>query len=226
MIEAELLRQHEGFRHRDHRYAEDHVVADLRRLPVAGAAGVHDGLAHLLQDRLRARKSLRAAADHEGERRRGGATDAAGDRRIEHQQPFLFRRARDRARGFHVDGGAVDQQRARIGVLDDAGRAEIDLAHFLARRQHGDDQVGARGGRLGGLDAGAAGRHQLGDRGRIDVHALDLVAGLEQVLRHRQTHIAEPDKSYARHGALPDLHLRMMRVHGGCSCADFNASPR
>ena len=87
----------------------------------------------------------------------------------------------------------------------DAGGAEIDLAHFLARRQHGDDHVGARGRALGGLDAGAAGRHEFGDRGRIDVHALDLVAGLDEVLRHRQTHIAEPDKSYARHGALPDL---------------------
>ena len=54
-VEPELLGQHERLRHRDHRNAEDHVVADLRRLAVAGAAGMHDGLAHALQDRFRAR---------------------------------------------------------------------------------------------------------------------------------------------------------------------------
>ena len=39
----------------------------------------------------------------------------------------------------------------------------------------------------------------------IDVDALDLMAGLDQVLRHRQTHIAEADEADARHGALPLL---------------------
>ena len=38
----------------------------------------------------------------------------------------------------------------------------------------------------------AAGRLEPVGRRAGDVDALDLVAGLEQVLRHRQAHIAEP----------------------------------
>jgi hypothetical protein len=53
------------------------------------------------------------------------------------------------------------------------------------------------------LDACTAGRFELLDRRRIDIDAFDLMAGLEQILRHRQSHIAEADKSDARHGALP-----------------------
>ncbi len=70
MREAELLGQNEGLGDADHRDAEDHVVADLRRLPGAGLAAMHDALAHLRQDRLGARKRLRRAAGHEGERSR------------------------------------------------------------------------------------------------------------------------------------------------------------
>ena len=88
-VEAEFLGQHERLRHRDHRDAEDHVVADLRRLPVAGAARMHDGLAHHLQDRERALERGRAAADHEGERAGGGAADPARHRRVEHHQALL-----------------------------------------------------------------------------------------------------------------------------------------
>ena len=124
-------------------------------------------------------------------------------------RPFFSASRGDRARGFHIDGRAVDQQRAGIGVLDDAVRRRDRPRAPAAGRQHGDDDVGARGGDFGELRAGAARRFQFGDRGRIDVDALDLVAGLDQVLRHRQTHIAEPDKSDARHGALPvSLYLR------------------
>ena len=66
------------------------------------------------------------------------------------------------------------------------------------------------------------------DRGRIDVDAFDLVAGLDQVLRHRQTHIAEADKSDARHAALPvfGIHPERLDMRFGCSCADFKASHR
>ena len=56
--------------------------------------------------------------------------------------------------------------------------------------------------------------------------ALDLMAGLDQVLRHRQAHIAEPDESNPRHGVLPFFLLRHVRYHAGCSCAALSASHR
>src|SRR6186997_2068206 len=48
-----------------------------------------------------------------------------------------------------------------------------------------------------------SGRHQLLDRRRRDIDALDLMAGLDQVLRHRQTHVAEADESDPRHDCSP-----------------------
>ena len=67
---------------------------------------------------------------------------------------------------------------------------------------------------------------ELLDRGRIDVDAFDLMAGLDQVLRHRQTHIAEADESDARHRASPLASLTVTCLSRGCSCADFKASHR
>ncbi len=68
VVEAELFAEHECLAGADHRDREQHVVADLRRLPRARAAGMDDALAHLLQDRLGARERLVAAAAHERER--------------------------------------------------------------------------------------------------------------------------------------------------------------
>jgi hypothetical protein len=49
---AKLLAEHESLAHRDHRDAEDHVVADLRRLAVAGFAAMHHPLAHALDQEI------------------------------------------------------------------------------------------------------------------------------------------------------------------------------
>src|SRR5215472_19034030 len=91
MRQPELLAEYERLAHRDHRNAEDHVVADLRRLAVAGFAAMHDPLAHALEDRLAALEGVLAAADHEGERRPLGAADAAGNWRIERGDAALGR---------------------------------------------------------------------------------------------------------------------------------------
>jgi hypothetical protein len=45
MREQKLLAEDEGFADRDHRGAKDHIVADFRRLAVAGIAAMHDALA-------------------------------------------------------------------------------------------------------------------------------------------------------------------------------------
>ena len=51
-VEAELFGQHESFRHRDHRNAEDHVVADLGGLPGPRLTAMDDALAHGAEDGL------------------------------------------------------------------------------------------------------------------------------------------------------------------------------
>src|SRR5262249_61989961 len=83
MRQPELLAEYERLAHRDHRNPEDHVVADLRRLAVAGFAAMHDPLAHALEHRLAAFEGMFGTADHEGQRRRVGAAHAAGTPRSE-----------------------------------------------------------------------------------------------------------------------------------------------
>ena len=81
MRQAELLGQHKASATADHRNAQDHVVADLGSLTGAGIAAMNGALA--IDFRIgSALAKPRAAAGHEGQRRRPRAADAAGDRRI------------------------------------------------------------------------------------------------------------------------------------------------
>ncbi len=86
-VEPHPLGQREGLGHRDHRDAEDHVVAHLGGLAVAGPAGVHDVPPHRRHQRFAAGDGGRFAADHEGERAGPGPADPAGDRRVQHRAP-------------------------------------------------------------------------------------------------------------------------------------------
>ena len=61
---------------------------------------------------LRALEGVVRPADHEGERAALRAADAAGDRRVHHQQALRLGRRRDLARGLDIDGRGIDQQRA------------------------------------------------------------------------------------------------------------------
>ncbi len=111
-IEAELFGQHKRFASSDHGDREQHVVADLGRLPRARAACEHDLLSHLFERRQAARKRLLAAAAHEGERARFRAADAARNGSIEEIEAGFFGGRVHGARGIDVDGRAVDQQSA------------------------------------------------------------------------------------------------------------------
>src|SRR6185312_2129582 len=75
--QPKLFAEHEGFADRDHRGAENEIVANLSDLPVAGLAAMHDALAHALKHRLAARESMVRAADHERQRRRPRAAASA-----------------------------------------------------------------------------------------------------------------------------------------------------
>ena len=113
--------------------------------PLPGAAGMHDGLAHRFQHRLRAFESRVGAADHEGERGGLRAGDAARDRRIDHGQSALSRAACATSRA--VSTSMVEESISNVPARPLASTplgAEIDLAHLLARRQHGDHDLGVR----------------------------------------------------------------------------------
>ena len=74
---------------------------------------------------------------------------------------------------------------------------------MLAGRQHRDDDIAARGDDLGGLGHRAAGSAQLVSLDAAHVDALDLMTCLDEVLRHRQAHVAEPDESDPCHRQPP-----------------------
>ncbi len=94
-VEPQLLRERERLAGRDHRGAEEHVVADLRSLSGARIAGVDHRLAHLGKDRFGARKAFVGAADHEGQRARVGGGDAT---RAPARRPRQGQRWRSRLR--------------------------------------------------------------------------------------------------------------------------------
>src|SRR5690606_9169583 len=83
MGQAEFFSEHEGFAHSNHRYAEDHVVAYLRRLSRAVAAAMDDFPGHGLQGRLSALESIVTAPGHESQCARRSTARAARNRRID-----------------------------------------------------------------------------------------------------------------------------------------------
>src|SRR2546429_621721 len=83
-------------------------LVNFCRLPRAGAAAMHELLAHVLQHGLCRRKGLVVATAHEGERRALGAAGAAGNRRIDRRQAVLGRQRMRLLGAFYVDRRAVD----------------------------------------------------------------------------------------------------------------------
>ena len=94
------------------------------------------------QQRLGPVEAFRSAADHEGQGAGGSAADAAGNRRVEKLHPGFRRRGADLTGCVHVDGRAVDEQRAGTRRGDQPVGPKIHVADMLAARQHGDDGVG------------------------------------------------------------------------------------
>ena len=113
--------------------------------------------------------------------------------------------------GLDVDGGTVDQQRRARHAGDDAALAGVDLRHMPPGRQHGDDHLGPR---HGGRDrrAGLPARLHQGRAGAVlQVEAHDVMAGLHQVQRHGQAHVAQADKCDL-HAASSNFRAMMTRM--------------
>ena len=200
MVEAQLLRQDEGLAGGHHGGAQDHVVANLGRLPRPRAAAMDDALAHGLQHRLASGEGLHRSPAHEGQRARHGAARAAGDRGVQRQQALGARQLMHGPRALHIDGGGIDQQRP----LGNRARDLLpDRPHMLARRQHGDDDL-----RPPHAVQRAIGQHKTRRRGRLtrgwrQIKTRHPMARPHKIERHRQAHVAEPDECDCRHSSLP-----------------------
>ncbi|MOA28608.1 hypothetical protein D3C78_1495610 [compost metagenome] len=116
---------------------------------------------------------------------------------------MLARGGGDFAGALRVDGRGVDQQHVGVDVGEQAIVAEVDAFDVRRGGQHGDDQFDIRLGQCGRRACrDGAGLDQGGDGCGGQIEDGQLVAGLEQVARHRRTHVAETEKA-DMHGGYP-----------------------
>ncbi|MDQ0728180.1 hypothetical protein QFZ21_003180 [Microbacterium sp. W4I20] len=192
VLESEPLPQHERLGDGDLRHRQDHVVADLRGLAEARAAAVHDALPHDLEQRKGRGEVVVGSADHECQRAvlgtdhsaRHGGVDVAvtGGERKRVRGPRLVDR----------DRGRLDEQRPRPRRGEQLG--PIGLDHVLPGGEHRDDDVGLGDGIRSARGDRDACRLRRFDRRGGEVEAVHLVTGGDEVLGHRQAHVAEPQE--------------------------------
>src|SRR5579871_3704854 len=112
---------------------------------------------------------------------------------------------------FDVDGRAIDDERA----LGHRGHDVLpDRQHVPAGRKHRDNDAGAFHGRNRAFRDGGAVRFGLIARGRDEIERDHRVASLDEIGRHRATHVAETDERNAG-------HLEFLRL---CSCYSNTSS--
>jgi hypothetical protein len=100
-------------------------------------------------------------------------------RRIDHFQPFIGGDGDHLAGRGDVDGRGVDQQRPVSDRFEDLVVLDIDRAHVLAGRQHGNHHLGARHRRGGAISRRRPGRNRPFDRLRRDIERRDAMARLD-----------------------------------------------
>jgi hypothetical protein len=81
-------------------------------------------------------------AYHEGQRRRICTHSTARDWRINHAEAAGFGCCCYFSGRRNIDGGAIDEQRARLSRIQNAALVQIGRLHVLAFWQHGDDRRG------------------------------------------------------------------------------------
>ena len=83
---------------------------------------MHRLLAHDIKEWFGFFKACGITADHKGQRASRSTPDAARDRRVKGQQACGLCIRGDRAGAVHIDGGAIDKDRAFCHGGDDIGR--------------------------------------------------------------------------------------------------------
>ena len=127
---------------------------------------------------------------------RGGALGASADGSVDHGDAPGRELIGEPARHDRVDGAHADDDVARLRALDDAVLARDDGFGLRRRLHHADGALDLGGHRLGrGGQRGAARLPDLSFAG-IDVVHDEREAVLDEVQRHRSTHVPEPDESH------------------------------
>ena len=112
-----------------------HVVDRLRGVAVAGTvADVHERRAELLEQRPRALHERGRAAEHDRQRARLGAGDAAADRRVEQRGAALGRRRGQRLRRRRARARHLEPERAVVQAGEQPLRARAPRARRPAGR--------------------------------------------------------------------------------------------
>ena len=195
-LNAALLAEGHGLRHRRDVHGHDDLVAQLGHVARADAAAEHHGGTHLLEEGLDLLKDLRLAADHECQRAVNGLGFAAGNRSVHHLDAHLLQLRVDFAGGDGVDGGAIQHDGALLQSRSSAVLAEQGFLDVGGIGNHGDEDVHLLGHVRIGLRSSRAHGDQLFHRrlGEL-VGNNQLIAGLDQVLCHGLAHDAQADKS-------------------------------
>ena len=155
---------------------------------------MHHRRAHGLQNRLELVEYLFLAAYHEGQGAVNSLGLAAGHRGIQHVDAVLRQLCSDFTGSHGIDGGAVDKRRRLGHLLGQLVVLQHDGLDVRAVGQHGDHQIHALGS-LGGAGANlrTCSLHFFQGTG-IAVKHTQLIARLQQVLRHGLAHDAQTDK--------------------------------
>src|SRR5207249_5128676 len=218
-VDPEALGDAERLAHRDRGHPRDQVVAELGDLAAPHRAHVNHVRAHGLQSRQGRLEILPGAAHHDGEGAVDGPRCSSRHRRVHEAQSALGRRGGHAPRGGGIHRGHVDAKRALPSGIDDAAVASVDAFHVGGRRQHGDDDIGARH-RLGRR----SGRGHAGGHRRLHRLGVEIVRGhrealLDQIDGHGKAHGADADEADACHARSPGLDRSSMPAHSSMSRA-------
>jgi len=198
-IGAGLPGEHQRLADRLVRAGDDDLVARLGHLAGPAGPAVGHRRAHHLEQIAVGFEDVLVAADHDRERPVDGALLAAADRRVEHVDARVGEFSGDLLGDGGRDGRVVDQGHPLAQPVDHgvvlvlaAEYHRPDVRRVGETREHDVCTLGDARGRLAVAPAVV---DEVRDGFLRAVVPDDVVAGVEQVLRHRQSHDAETDET-------------------------------
>ena len=195
-IHAGLDAQSEGFRHQNADAHAEHIVANLADHPVADGAAIDHMAADGVQGGLHPIKDGFIAADHYRQGSGGRAIDAAADRGVQHRDALGGANFVDAPNHRGRVGGQVHIDRPGSRALQNALFAQHYRFHIPGDGQGSEGNILAGDAFRRGVGPFRAQFQQVGGGFPPQVVDGQLMAGLNQVGRHRIAHIAQADKSH------------------------------